>query len=257
MARRKGISPKIRFEVFKRDAFTCQYCGAKAPDVILQVDHISPVAGGGDNDIVNLITACRGCNGGKGATQLSDQSTLAKQRAQLEEINERREQLRLMVSWRAGLQQLEDEQCTVISDLLIKKCGYGLSEIGRAEVKKWLRQYGLEKTLTAVETGIEQYAKPGADGLSSPKDIAVAWQKIPGILRIKSSAKPYLGVLFYIRGILRNRLVYVDERLVMDLTERAHLAGFALDDMKDLARHVRNWQAFRDELEDFIDQAAP
>lgn len=30
MAKRKSLSKKIRFEVFKRDSFTCQYCGRKA-----------------------------------------------------------------------------------------------------------------------------------------------------------------------------------------------------------------------------------
>ena len=48
---RKPLSKKIRFEVFKRDKFTCQYCGRMSPDVILEVDHIEPVAEGGDNEI--------------------------------------------------------------------------------------------------------------------------------------------------------------------------------------------------------------
>lgn len=47
MAKREPLSKGIRFEVFKRDNFTCQYCGAKAPDVILEVDHINPVKLGG------------------------------------------------------------------------------------------------------------------------------------------------------------------------------------------------------------------
>ena len=33
MAERKQVSKKIRFEFFKRDNFTCQYCGRKAPQV--------------------------------------------------------------------------------------------------------------------------------------------------------------------------------------------------------------------------------
>lgn len=44
MAKRKALSNRTRFEVFKRDKFTCQYCGAKAPDVVLQCDHIVAVA---------------------------------------------------------------------------------------------------------------------------------------------------------------------------------------------------------------------
>ena len=37
--KRKSISKKARFEVFKRDSFTCQYCGRTAPDVVLHLDH--------------------------------------------------------------------------------------------------------------------------------------------------------------------------------------------------------------------------
>ena len=62
---RKPISKRTRFEVFKRDMFSCQYCGKKSPDVVLHVDHIKPVSKGGKNTITNLITACRDCNLGK------------------------------------------------------------------------------------------------------------------------------------------------------------------------------------------------
>jgi hypothetical protein len=35
MAQRKPISKSVRFEVFKRDNFACQYCGASAPKAYL------------------------------------------------------------------------------------------------------------------------------------------------------------------------------------------------------------------------------
>ena len=70
MAERKALSKKTRFEIFKRDLFTCQYCGATPPDVVLEVDHIMPVAGGGTNDEMNLITSCVDCNRGKGKREL-------------------------------------------------------------------------------------------------------------------------------------------------------------------------------------------
>lgn len=46
-APRKAISKKTRFDVFKRDGFTCQYCGAHPPEVVLHIDHIIAVAEGG------------------------------------------------------------------------------------------------------------------------------------------------------------------------------------------------------------------
>lgn len=68
---RKAISKKKRFEIFKRDEFTCQYCGSFPPNVLLHLDHIIPVSKGGSNDEDNLITACEACNLGKSAIPLS------------------------------------------------------------------------------------------------------------------------------------------------------------------------------------------
>lgn len=65
-----SISKGARFEIFKRDGFTCQYCGRKPPDVILEVDHIHPRALGGDDDEMNLVTSCFDCNRGKSAKEL-------------------------------------------------------------------------------------------------------------------------------------------------------------------------------------------
>ena len=83
----------MRFEVFKRDSFKCQYCGRSSPDVILEVDHIKPVAEGGKNTLLNLITSCRDCNRGKGKNKLSDNTEVVKQKAELEKELSRYKQL--------------------------------------------------------------------------------------------------------------------------------------------------------------------
>lgn len=44
---RKPLSKKTRFDVFKRDQFRCQYCGRTPPTVVLEVDHVVPVAENG------------------------------------------------------------------------------------------------------------------------------------------------------------------------------------------------------------------
>ena len=74
MAERRAIPRKTRFEIFERDNFTCQYCGAKAPHAQLQIDHIFPVSKGGGNEKSNLVTACVECNGGKGANPIEDKT---------------------------------------------------------------------------------------------------------------------------------------------------------------------------------------
>ncbi len=66
--RKNSLSDNKRWLIFHRDDFTCQYCGERGcADSPLQVDHRISVANGGTNDLENLITSCRRCNGGKGA----------------------------------------------------------------------------------------------------------------------------------------------------------------------------------------------
>ena len=149
---RKAISKKLRFEVFKRDNFTCQYCGAQAPDVVLHLDHINPVAGGGGNDILNLVTSCEPCNLGKGARELDDHSTLAKQRAQLAELNSRSEQLEMMVQWREGLSEIDELEIDALNDVFSERTGCSLNEHGRATVKKWRKRYELSALIEALKS---------------------------------------------------------------------------------------------------------
>jgi hypothetical protein len=49
-------------EVFRRDNYTCTYCGADGDEYVLHCDHIVPISRGGPNVIENLTTACDYCN---------------------------------------------------------------------------------------------------------------------------------------------------------------------------------------------------
>lgn len=69
---RKKVSVRVRFEVFKRDNFTCRYCGRRPPDVELALDHLIPVADGGTNDDENLVCSCDACNAGKSDRPVSE-----------------------------------------------------------------------------------------------------------------------------------------------------------------------------------------
>ena len=98
VTRRRSIPPAREVEVFRRDAWTCRYCGQ--PTVFLpvmaflghlfpdqfpydphwragvthpavsacgaSVDHVVPVTRGGTDDLDNLVAACWPCNARKG-----------------------------------------------------------------------------------------------------------------------------------------------------------------------------------------------
>lgn len=53
----------IRDRIFRRDDYTCHYCGERGRK--LECDHVMPVARGGRHDDDNLVTACFACNRSK------------------------------------------------------------------------------------------------------------------------------------------------------------------------------------------------
>lgn len=115
--KRKPLSKKLRFEVFKRDQFTCQYCGATPPSVVLHCDHIVPVADGGENHIDNLVTSCAPCNLGKAARSLDAVPQSLAEKA--EATREAEEQLAGYIAiMRSKKQRIEDDAWEVIEALL-------------------------------------------------------------------------------------------------------------------------------------------
>lgn len=91
MTDRRPLSKRTRFNVFKRDLFTCQYCGRTPPEVVLHCDHVIPVVEGGGDEEENLVTACQDCNLGKSGIPLDVASVALADRA--ERIAEAEEQL--------------------------------------------------------------------------------------------------------------------------------------------------------------------
>jgi len=63
--RRREASGMKRLRIYMRDKFRCQYCGEKKPVSELTLDHILPRSRGGDNSLVNIVTACVPCNNRK------------------------------------------------------------------------------------------------------------------------------------------------------------------------------------------------
>ncbi|HEY9905787.1 MAG TPA: HNH endonuclease [Candidatus Sericytochromatia bacterium] len=59
---RISIPPEVRKYVFERERSQCQSCGKTKLDTQLTIDHIIPLARGGQNDISNLQTLCCDCN---------------------------------------------------------------------------------------------------------------------------------------------------------------------------------------------------
>lgn len=230
MSKREAISKSLRFEVFKRDKFTCKYCGAKAPGVVLHIDHIKPVKDGGTNDPLNLVTACQACNAGKGGKTLSDMAKIEAARHQAELMQEEAEQLDMMAQWQADLNKIDEKLGNIVAEVMMDAFEVEVHGPHLRALSRLLKKHGIEKFNDCVDR-----AAAWSGGRKCSVDSVVA-----RVVRLMGqgdpAADPKSGAA-YIAGILRNRfsppwanLEAYKLRILAALND-----GFAFQDMKRLA----------------------
>lgn len=174
---RKSMSKKLRFEVFKRDGFTCQYCGAHPPSAILHVDHIHPVSKGGGDDIDNLITACQPCNSGKSNVELTDVPQSLQDKAAL--VLEREAQIQGYQSvMDAKRLRLEEEAAQVCEVYETFNPGFTLTDKSMVTVRMFIDKLGVHFVQSAME--LAWTARKVRRGGEFKYFCGICWNKIKG-----------------------------------------------------------------------------
>lgn len=172
---RPTLSKKTRFEVFKRDGFACQYCGATPPGAVLHVDHIHPLAEGGTNTLDNLITACESCNAGKGARLLSTTPESLTNRAS--ELAEREEQLRAYQELlQARSERLEQETWQVAEVLEPGSGERGFNGRDLISIRRFIERLGVHAALDAA--GLAYARVPYSEARRFKYFCGVCWGRI-------------------------------------------------------------------------------
>ncbi len=167
------ISKKTRFEVFKRDGFVCQYCGAHPPAAVLELDHIHPVSEGGDNGQDNLITACWDCNRGKGARLLSAvPQSLADKAAEAEE---REAQLAGYSQIMMAIRERVEEEAWMVAEELKPGASNGYSRANLESIKRFIQRLGVAECLEAASIAGSRY---GSDAQRFKYFCGICWRKI-------------------------------------------------------------------------------
>lgn len=147
-----AVSKRIRFEIFKRDSFTCRYCGKGSPKVVLEVDHIIPRCEGGTDDEMNLITSCFDCNRGKAGVNLSEIVTGEDPHDKAIELMERERQLAEYNEVRAAAEERIETHLEALRQTYNFKSGDKTS----ATLKRLLRDHSVYDINSAIEIAIEK-----------------------------------------------------------------------------------------------------
>mgnify|MGYP001588487002 CR=1 FL=1 len=252
MAKRQAISKKLRFEIFKRDSFACQYCGKSAPEVILEIDHIQPVTKQGKNDILNLITACYDCNRGKSNNQLTENSVLSKQIGQLKALNEKREQLKLLTKWKDELLNIDNEQITIVENFWSKLTNSCFTESGKRIVLNLIKKFGFSETMDALKLAQEKYVKY-KDNIPTRESLEIAFKKASGILYLNTQPEKKRKIS-YIKGICRNRFNFFNERKAAILLNDYFKIFDDYDNCIEFAKECKNWSQWYDGMLNYIEK---
>jgi len=156
MAKRKSLSKKTRFEVFKRDGFVCGYCGSHPPSVVLEIDHIIPIASGGENVEENLITSCFDCNRGKGARSLNSiPQSLKEKGANLKEKEDQITEYKKLLSKK---KRRINKDIKTIDSIFSESCGFNLSINDKASLKtKFFPRLHIDEIEDAMEISAVRY----------------------------------------------------------------------------------------------------
>lgn len=243
--KRISITKKTRFEVFKRDGFTCQYCGRMAPDVVLEIDHINPINNGGTNDILNLVTSCFDCNRGKGKRKLSENSEIKKQQEQLKLLNTKREQLKLMIEWKKEIENFENEQIKIIESLFEDVAKISFTNKGKETIRKAIKKYGFDEVYESTKISIETYLIEDEE-----ESINKAFNYIVRICSNRKYQKdnPIIKDINYLVKIVKNNYYYWNEfKLRRYLIN--HLTPYDIDDIKYIILNSKNWTSLKNQLE--------
>lgn len=155
--KRKNLSKRTRFEVFKRDGFACQYCGRTPPSILLVIDHVIAVASGGGNEQANLLTSCEDCNQGKSDIPLT--ASLPNIGRQLERERERKEQTDEYNQLLLAQKFQEDGHIKQLGSAWWKsiegKDGYIFGPARIPSVRTFVKRLPITKVWEALEIGLQ------------------------------------------------------------------------------------------------------
>lgn len=183
-----AVSKRVRFEVFKRDKFTCQYCAQRPPDVMLEVDHVVPRVEGGTDEMGNLTTACFSCNSGKSGRSLKNVAPALDELQVLEavqEMMERQHQMRGQIQAERTLEAAAAEAFDFLRDRWYEEFPWR-PRFDYARLRPFFRALEVTEMTEAMDIAISWHVR-------NRKDATDALNYFVGIMRNMIKAKEEQG----------------------------------------------------------------
>ncbi len=131
-----------------------------------------------------------------------------------------------------------------------------MNDSGKNKARKLIRKHRLPEVLEAMQIAVDQYLVRGPDGAPTEESVGEAFRKVRGVLAVRAASKesPWLRDVLYIRGILNNRLYYVNPVEAKKLLEETFRMGGSAERMKEIASTERNWTNWREAMWEYQEE---
>jgi TolA-binding protein len=247
---------RIKYEVFEKDAFKCQFCGTGAPNVTLQLVRIQDAQPDEEwLDTAFLSTSCKVCEKKKSGT---DEKSLNNPYMSIDELEERLQQLKMLINWRKGMLNIRKQQ---LNNLIIywenKISGFETNNDQKKYLAAHISKYSGDEIRSAMDMAVDKFIKYDEDGKLDQSSILTAFSKIPEICQTKTeivTAHESDGLQRIHDQLSSNIAGFFDTRRTQQWLNYARSWEVQIDDLYKMASSVKSWTEFSVNIDKMVEK---
>lgn len=120
-----------------------------------------------------------------------------------------------------------------------------LTDKGREAFRLLVKEYSFTEVSLAIKISAKRYLQYDEKGNLTEESIKVFFRRIKGICKNRQEGDPFREI-YYIRGILKNRLSYYDEKRITQALLCAKNKGCNMKHIKEVSKKLNNWLEFKE-----------
>ncbi|MBO4509111.1 MAG: hypothetical protein J5747_10825 [Spirochaetaceae bacterium] len=164
----------------------------------------------------------------------------------------------MLFEWHKSLQNSIEDSIQKLTEYweLLGQNQFRLTDSGIKVIRDIKFSNSDDEILTAMDIAKKQYFK-FENQMVTEESYTFAFSKIAGIIRGSKydKSRPEINKLYYIRGILKNRIkYYFDENQAITILKEAYKSGLSIEELTEIAKRVRNWSGWKSEINKSIDE---
>ncbi|MEJ2545405.1 MAG: hypothetical protein P8Y99_15155 [Calditrichaceae bacterium] len=246
---------RIKFEIFEKDSFRCQFCGAGAPIAALRLRRIQEAEK--QDEWLNtafLSTSCTTCEKKRAGVNAKD---LADGFISIDELEERLQQLKMLINWRKGMLRIRKQQLENLVTYWEKKVpGFQISNEQKKHLLSYMTKYAGEEIRDAMNMAADKFINYNADGSFDTDSINQAFSKIQEIClqKTKIAANNETDGLHNIHQQLKNNINgFFDPHRAAQWLTYARSWEVKIEELAEMAQKVNNWTEFAVNIDKMVE----